>query len=77
MRKQITLQVLIEQDEAGYFVAECPALPACYTQGRTFEEALRNIEDVIAMCLDEMKKAGKAIPRQSEIIGVKHIVVPA
>ncbi|MEW6366128.1 MAG: type II toxin-antitoxin system HicB family antitoxin [Acidobacteriota bacterium] len=69
-------QVIIEQDEAGYFVAECPALKACYAQGRTFEEAIDNIKDVISLCVIDLKKSGKRLPRQSEIIGVKHIMVP-
>ncbi len=44
-------QVLVEQDEAGYFVAECPALKACYTQGKSYEAVIENIKDVIALCL--------------------------
>jgi predicted RNase H-like HicB family nuclease len=48
MSKKHVFQVIVEQDEAGYFVAECPALRACYTQGKTYEEAIENIKDVIA-----------------------------
>ncbi len=55
MAKRHVFQVIIEQDEAGYYVAECPALKACYTQGKTFEEAVENIRDVIAMCLGEQE----------------------
>jgi len=50
------LQVVIEQDEDGIYVAHCPALEGCYTQGDTYEEAMRNIKDVIQMCLEELKK---------------------
>lgn len=53
MKRKLTFQVVIEQDEAGFFVAECPSLRACYTQGKTYEEAIANIKDVIAMCLQE------------------------
>ncbi len=70
-------QVVVEQDEAGYFVAECPALEACYTQGRTYEEAIENIKDVIALCLADLKTRGAEIPRQAEIIGVKRVEVAA
>ena len=70
-------QVVVEQDEAGFFVAECPALRACYTQGRTYEEAIGNIRDVIGLCLDDLKARGAEIPRQAEIIGVKRIEVAA
>ena len=48
-------QVIVEQDEAGYYVAECPALRACYTQGKTYEEVIENIKDVIALCLEDFK----------------------
>ena len=61
----------------GYFVAECPALRACYTQGKTYEEVIENIKDVIAMCLEELKAEGKKIPKQLEIIGVQRLEVMA
>lgn len=37
------IHVVIEKDEAGYFVAEVPALPGCLSQGKTQKEALKNI----------------------------------
>ena len=75
MPKRHVFQVIIEQDEAGYFVAECPALKACYTQGKTFEEAIEIIRDVIAMFLEELKEKGKRVPRQPEIIAIKRVEV--
>ena len=72
-KKRYIFQVIVEEDEAGYFVAECPALKACYSQGKTYEEAIKNIKDVIALCLQEFK--GRAVPRQPEIIGVKRVEV--
>ncbi|MFH1539451.1 MAG: type II toxin-antitoxin system HicB family antitoxin [bacterium] len=68
-------QVIIEQDEDGFFVAEAPGIRACYAQGKTFEEAINNIKDVLAMCVEEMKKRGEEIPFQGEIIGVKRVEV--
>jgi predicted RNase H-like HicB family nuclease len=53
METKRVYQVIIEQDEDGFFVAECPALRACYTQGRTYEEVMENIRDVISMCLED------------------------
>jgi predicted RNase H-like HicB family nuclease len=41
------LHVVIEKDESGYFVAEVPALPGCFSQGKTHEEALANIKEAI------------------------------
>ncbi len=41
------LHVKIEQDEAGYYVAEVPALPGCVSQGKTQQEAIANIKEAI------------------------------
>ena len=49
------LHVLIEQDEAGYYVAEVPALPGCLSQGKTREEAIANITEAIEGWLDVME----------------------
>lgn len=68
-------QVIIEQDEDGIFVAEVPGIRACYAQGKTYEEVIENIKDVLHMCLEEMKSSGQDIPEQSEIIGIKRIEV--
>ena len=53
MKAKHIFQVIDEQEEAGLFVAECPALKACYTQGRTYEEVIENIKDVISLCMEE------------------------
>jgi predicted RNase H-like HicB family nuclease len=75
MAKKHVFQVIVEQDEAGYFVAECPALRACYTQGKTYEEAMENIKDVIALCLEDLKSRKQRIPVQPEIIGVRRLEI--
>ncbi|VVB53293.1 HicB_like antitoxin of bacterial toxin-antitoxin system [uncultured archaeon] len=50
---KITLPVIVEKDEDGFYVVECPLLKGCYTQGKTLDEALINIREVIEMCLEE------------------------
>ena len=75
MRKKHVFQVIVEQDEAGLLVAECPALKACYTQGKTYEEVTENIKDVIALCLQDYRAKGKKVPEQPEIIGIKRVEV--
>ena len=47
-----SLPIIIEQDGDGY-VVECPIFPGCYSQGDTYDEALRNIQEVIALVLEE------------------------
>ncbi|MDA8082482.1 MAG: type II toxin-antitoxin system HicB family antitoxin [Nitrospiraceae bacterium] len=49
------LHVIIDQDEAGYFVAEVPALPGCLSQGKTPEEAVANIKEAIEGWLEVME----------------------
>jgi predicted RNase H-like HicB family nuclease len=65
-------RVVIEQDEDGMFVAECPALPGCISQGRTRDEAVSNIKDAIEGYLASLKKHGEPIPHPitEEIIEV-------
>jgi predicted RNase H-like HicB family nuclease len=46
------LFVTLEPDETGMIVAECPAIPGCVSQGRTEAEALENIREAIAGCLE-------------------------
>jgi antitoxin HicB len=55
-------RVVIEPDEDGVFVAECPNLPGCISQGKTREEAVQNIKDAIAGYLDSLKKHNEAVP---------------
>ncbi len=55
------LQVIIEEDESGYFFAEVPALPGCFSQGETIEEVSKNIKEAItgwvAVMNDKAKKS--------------------
>jgi predicted RNase H-like HicB family nuclease len=55
-------RVVIEPDEDGVFVAECPALPGCISQGKTRAEALANIKDAMTGYLASLKKHGEPVP---------------
>ena len=66
--------VTLEQDEAGYWVVECPALPGCLSQARTREEALQNIREAILVSLETRKAHG--LPAQMEIAEVEVAVSP-
>lgn len=55
-------RVIIEQDEDGMFAVHCPNLPGCISQGKTREEALRNIQEAIAGYAESLKKHGEPIP---------------
>ena len=54
--KKVQFPVLVEKDEDGFFVVECPLIQGCYTQGKTLDEALKNIHEVIELCIEEQKE---------------------
>ena len=55
-------RVIISQDEDGAFLAECPTLPGCVSQGKTRAEARRNIAEAIEGYLAGLKKHNEPIP---------------
>jgi predicted RNase H-like HicB family nuclease len=50
--------VTVDQDEDGVWVVECPSIPGCVSQGETKEEALENIKEAIALCLEVRAEQG-------------------
>ena len=52
MARNIHFKIVMEQDEDGVFVASVPAIPGCYSQGDTYEEALDHVREAIGMCLE-------------------------
>ena len=50
------VKVVIERGEDGYFVAHCPALKSCWTQGKTREEVLINVREAIELYLEPVSK---------------------
>jgi predicted RNase H-like HicB family nuclease len=52
------LSVAIDRDEDGIWVVECPSIPGCVSQGRTKQEALKNIKEAIALCLEVRAERG-------------------
>lgn len=67
-RYSLKLHVIIEQDEAGYYVAEVPALPGCFSQGKTYDDALANIKEAIEGWLEVMES--KTVSKPSHLIEV-------
>ena len=52
--------VALDLDEDGIWVAECPSIPGCVSQGKDREEALRNVKEAIRLCLEV--RAEKGLP---------------
>ena len=62
--------IIITRDEDGIYVAECPAIPGCVSQGKTEEEAQANIQDAIRQCLEVRAEMGMPLTvttRQVEV----------
>ncbi len=63
--------ILIPEEEGGYSV-EVPALPGCYTQGETKEEAISMVKEAIELYLESCKSHGESIPEET---GVESLTV--
>lgn len=64
--KQYYFSIVIEQDEKGYFVF-CPELQGCYSQGDTYEEAIKNIKDAIKLHLEDRRTNREELPETKSI----------
>jgi predicted RNase H-like HicB family nuclease len=50
--------IVLDRDEDGMWIAECPSIPGCVSQGKTREEALKNIQEAISLCLEVRAERG-------------------
>ena len=73
--KNYNLSIVMEKDKHGYF-AFCPELQGCYTQGKTYEEAMDNIRDAIKLHIEDRLSEGEIIP-ETEFTAVSRIEVMA
>ena len=64
--KHFVLPIVVEADADGYFVS-CPSLQGCYSQGDTYEEAVKNIKDAIRMHIEDRFADGEEIPERNSV----------
>ncbi len=64
------MTVTIDRDEDGVWVVECPAIPGCVSQGHTKDEALANIRESIALCIDVRAKEGLSLTIETRQVEV-------
>ena len=57
------LKIIIEKDDTGYYLAEVPALPGCFSQGKTITEAKENIKEAIAGWFEVMNSIIASRPK--------------
>ena len=58
-------QVIIHPGEDGYWVAECPSLPGCVSQGKSKEDAIANIKEAILGYISALKEDGLPVPKDN------------
>jgi predicted RNase H-like HicB family nuclease len=63
-------QVTLDRDESGAWVVECPAIPGCVSQGETRAEALSNIQEAIALCLEVRAERGLPLTLETRDVEV-------
>ncbi|MBC8042283.1 MAG: type II toxin-antitoxin system HicB family antitoxin [Rhizobacter sp.] len=57
-------QVILYPGDDGFFVAECPSLPGCISQGATRESAISNIKEAIALYVEALQEDGLPVPEE-------------
>ncbi len=60
-------QVVVYPGEDGWWVAECPSLPGCISQGKTKEEALANIRVAIRGHIETLRQLGQPVPDEKRV----------
>jgi predicted RNase H-like HicB family nuclease len=63
--EQAMREVVIHLGQDGYWVAECPSLPGCISQGRTKAEAIANIREAIEGWIETAKAHGQPVPEDN------------
>jgi predicted RNase H-like HicB family nuclease len=67
------LDVVIERDAEGYYVASVPQIPACHTQARSLDEVMQRIREAIERCLEV-----EGTPEQNlEFVGIQRVTIAA
>ena len=66
--KTYHLPIVVEVDEDGFFIVSCPLYKGCHSYGKNIDEALDNLKEVIAMCVEE-----QPLEESSKFIGVREI----
>jgi predicted RNase H-like HicB family nuclease len=60
----------LERDEDGIWIAECPSIPGCVSQGQTRDEALANVREAIALCLEVRAEQGMPLTIETQQVEV-------
>lgn len=62
--------VTLDRDEDGVWIAECPSIPGCVSQGKTKEEAIENVKEAIHLCLEVHAESGLPLTIETKQVEV-------
>lgn len=62
--------VTLDRDEDGIWIAECPSIPGCVSQGKTNQEAVENVKEAIALCLEVRSEKGLPLTIETQQVEV-------
>jgi len=62
--------ITLDRDEDGVWVAECPAIPGCVSQGETRAEALENVREAIVACLEVRAERGMPLTTETQTLEI-------
>ena len=68
--KKLHLPIIVEQDEDGYYIVSCPAFKGCHSYGKTIDKAIKNIREVVGMCLEE-----EGVENLNEFVGFRELEI--
>ena len=71
MKAKRKFTVLIERDEAGYYVGTVPALQGCHTQAKSLDTLMRRVREVIELCLENGNQPAEPL----DLVGIQQIMV--
>lgn len=71
--KVLHLPILIEQDEDNMYIISCPVFKGCHSYGSNIDEALKNIKEVIDICIEEEQEKDSDMNR---FVGFREIQIP-
>src|SRR5918911_485847 len=69
-RLAMKFNITLDRDEDGIWVAECPSIPGCVSQGKTKQEAVENVKDAIALCLEVRAEKGLPLTIETQQVEV-------
>ena len=70
--KNLNLTVYIERDEDGVFIGSIPTISSCYAQGKTQEEMLKNLREVLSLCL---RNTNKDTLENTKFVGIQNLEI--